>query len=300
MKIKKPQIGKTVKYVGFNIKFYFSLYFGVIGIIGAVIGMAALIIDFSEIFKEWNLSLRILFVLGVYLVLAFLIFPFFFLKRRILYYKNGEHEISAEYGDINKISSKHGDQKVIVINVNTTFDMIIENPGHNALVADNTNHGRFIKRVCKEKGISQQELNGQIQTILLKRKDLKYKVRKRESGNENDYPIGTYIIYDLGKISYLLFAFSRFDEENIAHPGEEARDELPLKQLMIAINKISQNNDVYIPLLGTGNSRYQLSNEESFNQIKHYLLSHRKQVEAKCRILVFNGIKDEVSIFKNN
>ena len=300
MKIKKPQIGKTVKYVGFNIKFYFSLYFGVIGTIGAVIGMAALIIDFSEIFKEWNLSLRILFVLGVYLVLAFLILPFFFLKRRILYYKNGEHEISAEYGDINKISSKHGDQKVIVINVNTTFDMITENPGHNALVADNTNHGRFIKRVCKEKGISQQELNGQIQTILLKRKDLKYKVRKRESGNENDYPIGTYIIYDLGKISYLLFAFSRFDEENIAHPGEEARDELPLKQLMIAINKISQNNDVYIPLLGTGNSRYQLSNEESFNQIKHYLLSHRKQVEAKCRILVFNGIKDEVSIFKNN
>lgn len=300
MKNKKIQIGKTIKYVGLNIRFYFSLYFGVVGVIGAIIGIAACIIDFNEFFKEWNLALRILLVLGVYLVLAFLIFPFFILKRRMIYYRNGEHEISAEYGDINRISSKHGDQKVIVINVNTTFDMIIENPGHNALVAENTNHGRFIKRVCKEKGISQQELNSQIQTILSNRKELKYEVTKRESGNENDYHVGTYIIYDLGKISYLLFAFSRFDEENVAHPGEEARDELPLKQLMAAINKSSQNNDVYIPLLGTGNSRYQLSNEESFNQIKHYLLSHRKQVEAKCRILVFNGIKDEVSIFKNN
>ncbi len=300
MKNKKTQIGKTIKYVGLNIRFYFSLYFGVVGVIGTIVGITACVIDFNAIFKDWNLALRILFVLGIYLMLAFLIFPFFILKRRMVYYKNGEHEISAEYGDMNKISSKHGDQKVIVINVNTTFDMIIENPGHNALVAENTNHGRFIKRVCKEKGISQQELNNQIQAILLNRKDLKYKVRKRENGNENDYHIGTYIIYELGRISYLLFAFSRFDEENVAHPGKESGDDLPLRQLMAAINKSSQNNDVYIPLLGTGNSRYQLSNEESFNQIKHYLLSHRKQVEAKCRILVFNAIKDEVSIFKNN
>lgn len=300
MKSKRPQISKTIKYVGLNLKFYFSLYFGAIGTIGAIIGIIACVIDFNEVFKEWNVASKILFVAGIYIILAALILPFFLLKRRILYYKNGEHEISAEYGDIDRISSKHGDQKVVVINVNTTFDMIIENPGHQALVAENTNHGRFIKRVCKEKKISQQELNKQIQAILSNRKDLKYDVRERNNGNKRDYPIGTYLIYELGKISYLLFAFSRFDEANIAHPGEETGGELPLKQLIIAINNVSQNDDVYIPLLGTGNSRYQLSNEESFNQIKHFLLSHRKQVEAKYRILVFNGIRDEISIFKNN
>ena len=300
MKINKPQIGKKIKYVGLNIKFYFSLYLATIGILSVLIGIAACVINFNEAFKEWNIACKILLLFAVYLGIALLILPLFFLKRRVIYYKNGEYEVSAEYGDITKISSKHGDQKLIFINVNSTFDMIIENPGEKALVAENTNHGRFIKRVCKEKGISQEELNNQIQIMLSKRSDLKHETKDREKGNKNDYPIGTYIIYELGKISYLLFAFSRFDENNNAHPGDEAKDELPLKQLVSAINKSSQNNDVYIPLLGTGNSRYQLSNEESFNQIKHYLLSHKKQIEAKYRILIYSGIKDEVSIFKNN
>ena len=298
--MKKIQIGKKIKFVGLNIKFYFSLYAFVLGVIGLLLSIVSVVINLSELFSNWDISSRILLVIGIYVALGFIILPFFFLKRRMVYYKNGEHEVSAEYGDINKLSSRHGEQKMVVINVNTTFDMLIENPGSKALVAANTNHGRFIQRVCKEKSISQTELNQEIQVLLSNNKDLKYEVKEREKGNKKDYPIGTYVIYELNKISYLLFAFSRFDEDNVAHPGKEVGGELPLKQLMLAINNSSQNIDVYIPLLGTGNSRYQLSNNESFNQMKHYFLSHRKQIEAKYRILIYKGVMDEISIFKNS
>ena len=127
MKINKPQIGKKIKYVGLNIKFYFSLYLATIGILSVLIGIAACVINFNEAFKEWNIACKILLLFAVYLGIALLILPLFFLKRRVIYYKNGEYEVSAEYGDITKISSKHGDQKLIFINVNSTFDMIIEN-----------------------------------------------------------------------------------------------------------------------------------------------------------------------------
>lgn len=298
--MKKHVIKKNVKYICTNLKFYFSLYLSTLGIIGAFIAVLSCIINTADILKEWHIAYKVLLVIGIYFVLGILILPLFFIKRRVVYYKNGEHEVSAEYGDISKISSKHGPQKIVVINVNTSFDMIIENPGSKALVAANSNHGRFISRVCKEKRINQKELNEEIQKMLSKQTTFKPVIVEREKGNINDYPIGTYVIYELGKISYLLFALSRFDENNNAYPGEESSEELPLDLLMKSINQSSQNLDVYIPLLGTGNSRYNLSNLESFNSIKHYLLSHKKRIESKYRILVFEGIKDEISIFKNS
>lgn len=293
---KKKTISKQFKYLFTNFKLYFTLYIGVLSGLGLILSIVACIIDFAGLFKDLEIGVKILIVLGVYLVLALLTIPLFFTKKAITYYKNGEFEISAEYGDIDKISSKRGDKKIIVIMVNTTFDMIVEGPGPKALVAGNTNHGRFADRVCREKKITYEQLNDEVQNLLSNNKNLSYKLIDRERGNKKEYPLGTTVIYDLGKISYLLFAFSHFDDNNNAHP---VIDNLPLDKIMDEINKYSQNLDVYIPLIGTGQSDYKLSNSESFCQMKHYFLSHIDRVEAKYRILVYKGIKDEVSIFKN-
>lgn len=96
----------------------------------------------------------------------------------------------------------------------------------------------------------------------------------------------------------MLFALSRFDDDNKGHPGDESKTDLPLDLLKKGIDACSQNLDVYIPLMGTGNSRYNLSNEESFTKLKYYFLSKSNQIESKYRILVYSGIRDEVSIFK--
>lgn len=293
---KKKTIAKQFKYFFTNFKLYFVLYISVISGLGLILSIVACIIDFSDLFKNLEIGIKILIVLGVYLALAIFALPFFFVKKTALYYKNGEFEVSAEYGDIDKISSKRGDKKMVVIMVNTAFDMIVEDPGPKALVSANTNHGRFVKRVCKEKRITCQQLNDEVQKLLSSNKNSSYKLIDREKGNKKEYPLGTTVIYDLGKISFLLFAFSRFDNNNNAHP---VSDELPLDKIMVEINKYSQNLDAYIPLIGTGQSDYNLSNSGSFCQMKHYFLSHTDKVESKYRILVFKGVKDEVSIFKN-
>jgi len=297
--MKKHYVRNNVKYIFVNFKYYLTFYFGAISFIGVIIAIASCIINVSDLLNEWSIAQKIGLIVGVYFGIAFLIIPFFFWKRRLIYYKNGEHEVSAEYGDLNKLSYKYGSEKVVFINVNTTFDMIIEPPGPKALVAEGTNHGRFIKRVCDANKLTFEQLNSDVQKLLDNQTKFTPRTVKREKGNEKDYPIGTYVIYKLGKISYLLFAFARFNENNNAYPGEESKDELPLKELLTAVNESSQNLDVYIPLLGTGNSRYHFSNYDSFNQIKHYLLSHKRNIEAKYRIVVYSGIKDEVSIFKN-
>ena len=293
---KRNLIKKQFKYLATNFKFYFSLYVFVLSGLGLILSIVACIIDFTSLFKDLEIGVKILIVLGVYLTLALLTIPLFFTKKTTTYYKNGEFEVSAEYGDIDKISSKWGDKKIIVIMVNTTFDMIVEGPGPKALVAGNTNHGRFADRVCREKKITYEQLNDEVQNLLSNNKNLSYKLIDRERGNKKEYPLGTTVIYDLGKISYLLFAFSHFDDNNNAHP---VIDNLPLDKIMDEINKYSQNLDVYIPLIGTGQSDYKLSNPKSFCQMKHYFLSHTNKIEAKYRILVYKGVKDEVSIFKN-
>lgn len=298
--MEKPQVKKQIKYIGTNIKLYFSLYFAVLGFMGVVITIVGSFLNLSELFGDMPVWARILIVLGVFVLLAILILPFFFLKKRAIYYKNGEHEVTAEYGDIERISSKKGDKKMVVISVNTGFDMIVENPGENALVSENTNHGRFIKRVCKEENISYEQLNKKVQELLAQKDGTSSTIVNKRKGNPIDYKVGTYVIYELGKIYYLLFALSRFDEKNNAHPGKESKDHLPLEELLNAINDSSQNLDVYVPLMGTSNSRYQLSFNESFNEMKHFFLSHRKQVESKIHIVVNSRVRDEVSIFKNN
>ncbi len=69
-------------------------------------------------------------------------------------------------------------------------------------------------------------------------------------------------------------------------------------KLLDFYDETGQSIPIYVPLMGTGPSRAGLSHENSLNIIKSCVLTSEEKINGSVNIVVFNGDKNKVSIFK--
>lgn len=222
----------------------------------------------------------------------------YFLCENMLWEK-GKASVSVIYGDLMKIAFKGNiPKRIIVIHVNTTFDTEVDETGtvDEPLVSPGTLHGIWLNE-CMKHEVRIDEINQKIDNAL-KNVQPERLLKNKKRGKKKDYPIGTVapISFAGMPMTFLLVALSRFDEDNNAHASSDDLSK-SIRNVINFCDKFGQGVDVYLPLMGTGSSRMNLSDEDALLQMKAGVLANLSKIHQKFFIVVYEKNKDKVSIF---
>lgn len=193
-------------------------------------------------------------------------------------WENGCNSIHIVSGDIFDYCFKRNKgNNIIVIPVDTNFNIHVSTKLEmiNPLVSAETLHGKWIRR-CENAGYKENEIQNKIQTFLNTQYHNEYKI--------GEYPIGTIVPFGTKFGTTYLLSISIFDDSNIAHSNEESI-KIAIKSLLEFYDCNGQGYPVYIPLMGTGRSRVNLSYQQSFELIKETLLQNRTHIQGIVNIV---------------
>lgn len=229
-----------------------------------------------------------------------------FLKRRSRLWSKGKNQLYAMYGDLLKYAFKTSEKyrRIIVIPVNDTFETIVESGGEKIskpLIAASSLHGIWIEKIKQHLSISHEDLNDRI----LKNLELNgykpsktYTRQEKERGNLLSFPIGTIAAIDGdNNTTFYLLAISTFDKDNNAI-SSKSDIKISVECLLDYYNKKGQGESLYLPLLGTGISRANISHEQSLKYIKYTVLSTDEKINGCITVIVYTKDEDKVSIYK--
>ena len=251
--------------------------------------------------KDVWVKVMLLLIIPLFSFLFSAILILFVFKRNRIW-KKGKNTVTACYGDLLKYAfdNRFTESRIIVIPVNDTFDTIVEEPGENIknpLISPKTLHGMWVRKYCSYFKIDPSLLNERIQNSL-KKHDFVGTNIKRDRGNGIRYSLGDVAILDGPNQSiFYLLAISSFDEKNNARIGKKELRNC-IEDLLEFYDQTGQSIPIYIPLMGTGSSRAGLSHEDSLKIIKSCVLTSQEKINGSVNIVVYNGDKNKVSIFK--
>jgi len=186
-------------------------------------------------------------------------------------------------------------ERIVVVNVNTAFDTIVDPPGvHNPLVSARTVHGQWIEQM-KKQGVTPNELNIEIKKNLAEQKIVPSTVLNKDRGNADIYPKGTIALYQYKNTTFYLLALSEFDAKNNAQNTQEELRKTILT-LIEFIGNYSQGYDVYIPVMGSGNSRTGIDDQTALELLSSNLKLNRRSLRGKINVVVYEKNRDKVKI----
>lgn len=262
---------------------------------GAAFGLLSIVLSFLS-WDDMGITSkchRLLLLAAVILVSLLITVIWLCVKRKNKLWEQGEKCIQAIYGDILKISKRKKHEKIVVIPVNTTFDTIVGD----GIVSPGSLHGRWIKAFCST-GHTVNELDKLIEGNFATRKIAPYTVQdkiEKPKGKCEMYPRGTVAVIDDDQTHYYLLALSHFDENLNAQCSKE--ELLGVITSMIDFyDKNGQGLPIYIPLMGSGISRANVTPRESLQIITDLLKLNRHKIHGEANVVVYSKIKKEVSI----
>ena len=195
------------------------------------------------------------------------------LDKKVNLFKKGNNEINIYYGDVFKLAfgkKYNNDKKALVIPFNAEFDIIV-NDDSKYCVSSNTLHGKWINNMV-DHGYSMRKIKSRINQNLEKLPD---------DINER---IGSIIQFKHDNTTFLLFAITKFIDGNATTTINELKQSI--FKLIDYYNKECQGMTLFIPLIGTGMSRLNLSNYESYKIIKDLLFQNSNMIQGKVNILI--------------
>lgn len=213
-------------------------------------------------------------------------------------WKQGSNSLNLMTGDIIKIAFNEREslaKKIVVIPVNSTFETKLSVNSENdicPLVSENTIHGKWLVNILKE--ISKDDLDGRISNYLNKFGTKPIGNCYCPGGKSEQFTIGdTAVIQNKGTIFYLL-AISDFDTKNKAHSSKEMIEK-SITRLLEYYDDIGQGYELYLPLLGTGKSRANLTTKQSYELIKTIVINNSKIVKGTINIVVLEKMAHELT-----
>ena len=147
-----------------------------------------------------------------------------------------------------------------VIPVNEYFDTHLGD----GIINETSIHGQFLTQYKNRVSELQEMINKQLSHFRSLPSD-----RKRdlvEGLPQERYPLGTCIRLAIDNQYYLLVAITRF---NINEHVEASAEEYPeiIRKMYNGIEQLNDGNAVYMPLVGSGISGYELTNMQMLNTI---------------------------------
>lgn len=149
----------------------------------------------------------------------------------------------------------------------------------------NTLHGKWLDSWEKAGG-DVDELNSRIRNSI---KSISH-LEKRDK-----YPIGTIALIEGHNTMFYLLAIADFDKENIARSSKN-NIKNSIERLAIFYEKWGNGYDIYIPLIGTGKSKSNLSLQESYDCIVDYYRNNKEKIQGNINIVVYKDHEKLVNI----
>ncbi len=190
----------------------------------------------------------------------------------------------------------------MVIPVNTSFDTIVdENLALSAkpLVSSTTIHGMWIKNMIKN-GFAVENIDTEIDKYISSRNIEPIKIltcQEKKRGKLKYFEKGTIVILE-GKnnIEFFLLALSEFNENNKAQASKEEVIKC-VEKLLDVYDTSGQGYEMFVPLMGTGRSRAELTHCDSLQIMKSIFLLYNERIHGKINITIYPKDRDKVSIF---
>jgi hypothetical protein len=279
------------------------------GIATGVLSVTGIVLSFFS-WEEMGISqvwAKALILSGIVLF-SFCISSFLFVSvfktKRI--WSRGKNSVSAFYGDLlaRSFPKKESERSIIVIPVNDAFDTIVEDPSEqipHPLVSRSTIHGMWLTAYLKQSGITPEQLGKRIKNNLDLngyKPDHQIERSDKPRGSLLSYPLGTVAVIDgaNGVVFYLL-VISVFNSTNNAHSTKRNISD-SIDDLLDFYDSNGQAEPLYLPLVGTGSSRANLTLQQSFSVIKSCVLTREKAVNGSVNIVVYQNDRDKISIFE--
>lgn len=220
------------------------------------------------------------------------------------FWDSGKGTVSVQYGNLMKIAfnERRQGRKIVVVPVNTTFDTIVDSKLENnakPLVSPTTIHGQWINCMV-ESGTPVSEIDSRIEDYMQKNgitcvKELSQSDKSR--GKLKCYDIGTTVIMDgENGTEFFLTALSEFNENNNAQSSKRNVIQC-ISRILEAYDSKGQGYDIYIPLMGTGQSRAGLTHTESLQITKSVLIQNTELIRGTVNVVIYGGDRDKVTIF---
>ena len=217
------------------------------------------------------------------------------LKEKQVLWQSGDSSLNVVLGDIIKIAFENsGNKKIVVIPVNTTFETKISSNAEEEiypLVSENTIHGKWLTNILRV--VSKEELDKRIEGYLSKTDTKPIRACVCPGGKCSQYAIGDTAIIQHDDTIFYLLAISNFDEKNKAHSSTELIEK-SIVRLLEYYDNAGQGYDLYLPLVGTGKSRANLSPKESCDIIKNTVIKNNNIVNGTINIVVLEKMAHEL------
>jgi len=263
-----------------NRKFIFNNFKYTISIIGIMASLMTIVgISLKEIFPNTSLINRLLGLFIIYFTLMVIISLF----RQVLIFKKGisikinNNTVYIKQGDIFKVSGKK------VIPFNEYFDTSV----NDVIVAKNSLHGIFLDKYVNDK----EEIMKSIAA------DKYSKFKRYKKNNRWAYPIGRIIPHN----NYLLLSFTQFNDQNEAHLTKSDYENC-LKNMWEEVSRTYSYNPVYLPLLGSGITRFddwsKKTNLDLLKCILYALYLTRVDINKPITILLRKEVMVNINIFE--
>lgn len=147
----------------------------------------------------------------------------------------------------------------------------------------------------KKRGVFANELDIEIAKSLKEQRITPIDILNKDRGHNTIYPRGTIAIYQYKNTTFYLLALSEFDTKNNAQNTQEELRKTILK-LIEFIGNYSQGFDVYIPIMGAGNSRTGIDDQTALELLVSNLKLNRSSLRGKINVVVYEGNRDKVTI----
>ena len=298
-KVKRlDKLRKILKRIDINKELFDNAFAKARGTIFAVV--STLLAFFSlDSFGIKTVYHKILFILEMFVVAVIyaIVLVCNYKKKRIL--NEPSQTITLQYGNLWDFAfpKRSKNQRIIVVNVNTTFDTVIDPPGvDKPLVSEGTIHGQWIKQM-ENRGIEIDKIDSEIEKSLQIQRAVPSSVLSNKTrGKCNNYPKGTIAWCTYKDTIFYLLALSEFDESNNAHNSfEELRE--TIETLIDFIDKNGQGIDVYMPLMGTGLSRTKsIDSEIALELLKSELIINKDKLHGSVNVVVYERYRDKIPL----
>ncbi len=201
--------------------------------------------------------------------------------------RNGAFCIKVVYQDIfrNAFRKRTKKKNIVVIPVDTGFHTHVtrnyERKGLNEVSATSL-HGQFLTR-WEQSGEDIESLPQRIRENL-----------QIEADAKGEYPLGTIATVEKDSTIFYLLAISEFDENNNAH---STREEIIhcIDTLSTFYDKHGDGFDLYIPLMGTGKSRAEISLQESYDILIECYRKNKNRIQGNIYIVIHKDLGQYVN-----
>ena len=237
---------KNLKKIPINDSVLWKKYLSVLGIVSSIVTLLSFFLTAEKIPIN-NYILMILFLVILVIIFIYILYKASTQKKANIIIN--DTKVSILEGNIFSSLDAENTEKnnsINIIPVNDYFDTIVDD----RIISKKSLHGQFIYKIKKQGKLEQLENTIQTDEYLNTKSDREY-IADRRTGRKYRYRLGSVIEFE----SYILAAFSRFDDDNKAYVSAQEYTNFWMC-FWNNIDRIYAGRTINIPLVGAGITRF--------------------------------------------